>query len=73
MNFLYTALRIYPYWAIPLAFIFFEIGIVLKRRHIKKAWIPMVLAVAIGITCLVWIFYRGDLHSDRWIKALLQP
>lgn len=68
MTFLHTVLRIYPYWSIPAALICIELGVVLKRRHVKLFWIPMVLGVLFLATCVLWIVNRGDLHSDLWIK-----
>lgn len=72
MHWLFSTLRFFPYWALPLVLVFFETGVYFKRRLLKKRQL-LCWAVSGGLILLigVWFFYRGDLHSDRWVRNFL--
>jgi hypothetical protein len=73
MHWLFFMFRFFPYWALPLVLLGFETGIYFKRRRRFKGqfscwFVAVFLAILIG----VWFFYRGDVHSDHWVRILLR-
>lgn len=71
MYLLFALLRFYPYWALPLALVIGEIGVHLRRRKspLQKycwAWVGI-----LGFTTILWFAFRGDVNSDKWVKALM--
>ncbi len=68
---IFIVMRIYPYWALPSIYIMIEVAIFFRRKnHFFQYWAGLgTLLLLIGL--FLWFFYRGDLHSDEWIKALL--
>ena len=72
MHWLFFTLRFFPYWALPLVLVLWETGVYYKRRNIGRGklicWgVDFLLIVAI----CSWFFFRGDVHSDDWVKSFL--
>ena len=61
--------RTYPYWALPLVLGFAQFGIFFRRRKEKGQYVCAAMIVFLLVTTALWIFYRGDRHSDAWIRA----
>lgn len=70
MLYLYTALKVYPFWAIPIAMILAELAIFLKRRRSPSQFPFWSLVSFFLITSLLWFVFRGDIYSDQWVKTL---
>lgn len=71
MHSLFVLLRFYPYWALPAAFVIVELGMHYRRRKQKTQWVVFGISGVLSLTSLLWIVFRGDLHSDRWVRILL--
>ncbi len=70
MHFVFTFVRIYPAWAVPTAFIFFELAIYYRRKNSKMQYY---MGGLVGIQLLLlflWLIFRGDIHSDYWVRAV---
>ena len=72
MHIIFTLARIYPAWSLPTAFIFFELVIYYRRKNSKMQYYMGGLVGAQVIILLLWLIFRGDLHSDSWIRALIE-
>jgi hypothetical protein len=71
MRWLFVAFRFYPYWALPLGLLFFEMGVHFRRRKMPIQWACWSgFSILFGLT-LLWFVFRGDLNSDEWARALL--
>ena len=68
---IYTAVRIFPAWAIPIAFIFWELGVYFRRRAEPSQHICWGIVGLFSVATLLWVFFRGDLNSDIWVRALV--
>lgn len=72
MHWVFATVRFFPYWALPLVLVFFETGVYFKRRNKKRRWaacwaVMVLLFAGIG----TWFAFRGDVHSDQWVKTAL--
>jgi uncharacterized membrane protein YfcA len=71
MNIIYALVRLFPFWAIPGCFILFQLGNHLRRKG-DKLFRMLWGLIAIFIALLVlWFVFRGDLHSDHWVRTVL--
>lgn len=71
MHFVFLLARIYPYWAIPLVAVLAQIAIFFRRRRHALLYSVVGLMGLLFLGLLAWAFFRGDLHSDEWVRALL--
>lgn len=68
----YTLTKLFPYWALPLSLIFFDLVVFFRRRgQSKQQRFFFVIAVFLMIMIGVWVVFRGDLHSDRWVHHFM--
>ncbi|OFZ21061.1 MAG: hypothetical protein A2X94_06945 [Bdellovibrionales bacterium GWB1_55_8] len=71
MRFLFTALRFFPYWAIPVAFILADLGLHFRRKN-NRVFVPLWSASGLLVVLvLLWFVFRGDKNSDLWVRALI--
>jgi hypothetical protein len=70
MHSIFTLMRLYPFWSVPLAAIFVQLGIYFRRRTSSLQWSCFGMAGLLVLTALIWIVGRGDLHSDQWVRAV---
>ncbi len=70
MEAMMTLVRFFPYWALPSAFVFFEIGVFAKRHRRKGLDIASFgIAGCLVVLVVLWIFARGDINSPRWVMG----
>ena len=70
MRFIYLLARTYPYWALAMAAVLFQLAIFFRRRQSN---VQYTLGGIIGFLILgtvVWFAFRGDLYSDHWVRAI---
>jgi len=70
MHLIFLAARILPYWAIPIALVCGQLAIHFTRRQSKVAYLWWGTVAGLFLTSGFWIFFRGDLHSDDWLRWL---
>lgn len=70
MHLIYTVMRFFPWWALPMAFVIGELGVFFRRRASRAQFACFGVAGMLVLCALAWIFLRGDLHSDRWVSAV---
>ena len=69
MRFIYFAIKFLPYWAIPLALIFAELGILVKRRmrpDLMRAFY-FISSFFVLLTILFFVF-RWDITAYPWMR-----
>lgn len=71
MRWIFILFRFFPYWAFPLSIVVFELGRHFHRKRSSHQWAFFSMAGALGLLTLVWFGFRGDLHSDEWVRALM--
>jgi hypothetical protein len=71
MRSLFTLMRFYPYWAVPVGIVVVELGLYCRRRRISKQWLFFAVGATLFATSIAWVALRGDLHSDAWVKRIL--
>lgn len=69
MHLIYTAMRFFPWWALPLALVIGELGVFFRRRASRTQFACFGVAGVLVLSALAWFFFRGDLHSDRWVRS----
>ena len=72
MRFVFLAVRVYPFWAIPMAAIFWQLARLFRRR--EYGWHGWFYGITLFflLTAAVWVWFRGDLNSDRWVQSFVQ-
>jgi putative effector of murein hydrolase len=70
MEYVFLMARLFPYWMIPLSISIFEVGLNLKRRKNRFFLLPWSTCVMMILLVILWIFFRGDLNSDTWVKEI---
>ncbi len=70
MRYVYLLLRIYPYWAIPLAAVFVQLAIFYNHRQNKRKYVAGGFAGVLLLTVVLWVVFRGDIRSDLWLRAV---
>jgi drug/metabolite transporter (DMT)-like permease len=71
MHFVYLAVRIFPYWALPLAVVIFQLGTFYHRRRNKLRWACGAAIGFLGLMTLLWFIFGGYMHSDQWVRTVL--
>jgi len=73
MHFIYVFAHFYPVLAIPAALGAVQLALHFKR---KKKRPPMVFLFMVALFCVLtsatWMFFRGDLHAQRWAKIAVE-
>jgi hypothetical protein len=73
MHVIFTLVRLLPYWVLTLAFAFVEFGVFFKRRrHRVKQFACWTVAALLLATIVAWFVFRGDLHSDAWVRYVFE-
>jgi len=67
---LHTFLRFYPFIGLALMLGLIEIGRHFRRLRDSRQWLFFLPAGFVFVTIMIWIFFRGDIHSDQWLKSL---
>jgi hypothetical protein len=57
--------------AIPAAILWFELGVAFRRKGRGIRFVFWGLTFSSGLLAAVWIYFRGDLYSDDWVRILL--
>ena len=63
-------LKTFPFWAVPLAFILFEVGFFYKRRKSEARVVFFGASGFLVVLALTWVVMRGDLHAEAWVRAM---
>ena len=72
MHWVYAALRFYPFWALPLAFLVGEIAWFYHRKKRRIQYLFWVISFLVGISGIIWVVFRGDRFSDQWIQRAIE-
>lgn len=70
MHLVYLMARIYPYWGLAVSIVMVQIAIFYRRRKSSNQWTCLGIAGFLMTGIAVWFFYRGDLHSDDWVRYM---
>lgn len=71
MHLLFLAARIYPFWAVPMVWISAQLAIYFYRRPSRLTYLFWLLVLGFMSSIGGWLYYRGDLHSDDWIRMFI--
>ena len=70
MHLVYMLMRFYPFWALSLAIVFVEIAWHFHRGRKPIQYSFWAGALFFVVTTLCWLIFRGDLHSDQWVRSM---
>jgi energy-coupling factor transporter transmembrane protein EcfT len=70
MHALFSMVRFYPYWALPVAIIAAETGFYFRRREKPVRFYFFAFSALLVLGLAGWFFFRGDVNSDAWVRAL---
>ena len=70
MRLAFAILRYYPLIAIPLAGVLAELAYFMKRKGSSLQYVYWGISILLVVTSVLWGVYRGDIHSDQWLKDL---
>lgn len=72
MSLIHALVRLFPYWAFPMALVFGEVAWTLRKKRASFSWQLFCWGAAlvlVGLT-VAWFAYRGDLYSDKWVRSV---
>jgi len=72
MHWIFVLAHFLPFWAIPLAGALVQLAVHFRRRGSVLQWYFGVLAVGLVVASGAWIYFRGDRHSERWLKTFIE-
>ena len=65
--------RYFPFWAVPLALIFFELGVYHYNRRERSGTLTFFGAAAfLVIVTILWIVFEGYWRAGPWIKQFIE-
>jgi TctA family transporter len=70
MHFIFLLARIYPFWALPMAIVLAQLAIFFRRRESGLQYSSMAGVVLLTAGIFAWFFFRGDIHSDDWVRTI---
>lgn len=70
-SWIYAGVRMFPYWGIPLVILCLELTRHFRRRLSPFQWFFGFVSVLCAMLIGVWFAFRGDLHSDEWVRNWL--
>lgn len=70
MTLIFLLARTFPYWAIPAALIFGQVGVYFWRRRKPLYLLFFSGAAGFVIGSISWIAAGGYVHSDQWVRDL---
>ena len=68
MHNIHLFLRIFPFVAFAIILTSIQFGLFFRRKNSVNQWYAFGIATFFAILTVLWIVYRGDLHSDRWVR-----
>ncbi len=69
MHAIFLAVRTYPFWAIPLGVIFWQIGVHFMHRRSKLRYSFWGGAGIVFLSVVAWIVFRGDKNAESWVRT----
>lgn len=74
---MYTILflaRHFPFWALPVALLCFEMGYYYYRKRERFLFVScFFLAASLFLTSVFWVVFEGYWRAGPWIKGLIDP
>ena len=70
MHWFYSAIRYYPWIALPGALILGSVGVHFRRRKKSLQWSFFGLAGMLALLTVRWFVFRGDLYANPWLQTL---
>lgn len=70
MRVIFLLFRTYPLWGVTLALVFMQLAVFFTRRRSKTRFFFWGASIFLLLGVVAWIFFRGDLHSDTWVRTL---
>jgi TctA family transporter len=68
MHLVYLLARVYPYLALAVSIVLVQLAIFFRRRKSSTQWTCLGVAGVLMLGVVAWFFFRGDLHSDDWVR-----
>jgi hypothetical protein len=72
MAIIYKIVRFFPFWALPLCLVLFDLGVFYRRKHSPAQRFFWFMVVLLVLLSLLWFVFRGDLNSEKWVKGWLK-
>lgn len=61
----------YPVLAVCMCTVIGQIGYFYRRKKDPIEYACWAMIAIFGITTLLWVYFRGDLHSDLWVRKII--
>ena len=65
--------RFYPFWGLPVAFVFFEVGMFFYHRR-QRRWYAYSFAMSfvLVILAILWIIFEGYWRAGPFLKETIE-
>lgn len=71
MYIIFALARYFPFWGLVVALIFWELGRYFRRYGLGLQYSCFFMALVFLGAVGAWIYFRGDIHSDQWVRDFL--
>lgn len=68
MHIVFALVRFFPFWGLMAALIFFEFGRSFRHKDSKLQYSFFFGSVLFFALVVCWFYFRGDVHSDTWVR-----
>jgi len=71
MHLVYFIARTYPFIALALCAPLFQLFLFYRKKQQALQWVFLVWMVFQFGSIGIWVLFRGDINSDRWIASTI--
>lgn len=71
MYLIFLFVRVFPFFAFGACVPLVQLARFYRNRNSKIQWLFWLFALVSFAAGAAWVWGRGDLHSDEWVKARL--
>ena len=71
MHLIFFMVRYYPVLAVCLILVAAQFGYFFRRKKDPVEFACWAMIAILAVTVGLWIYFRGDLHSDLWVRRFL--
>jgi hypothetical protein len=70
---IYFLARFYPFWGLPIAFVFFEVGMFFYHRRQRRWYLySFGSSFFLVILAILWIIFEGFWRAGPFLKGILE-
>lgn len=70
---LFFLARFFPFWGIPAAFLFFEVGMHFYHRRLRNGWVVgFGMSFLLVVLAVLWVVFEGYWKAGPFLKETIE-